>query len=210
MHSFGALVSDVWTDIHRIRHNIRRDDHPCQLPIRLLERIVLMSTDPGDVVLDAFLGTGTTAIAAKMLGRHFVGIDIDPEYAKMAKEKIEKVDVTMYKGYYVSRFLGNIQSIRDIDAAINISCSELPRQAICNSVVAAVAGIKVRLVRRLPLSGEFKGIFCNGSMFVRGNDKDPGCTILAADLCFLGCYGLIRGLVKLNAYLIHAGTYLLA
>ncbi len=117
MHSFGALISDVWTDIHRIRHSVRRDEHPCQLPIPLLERIVLMSTDPGDVVLDPFLGTGTTAIAAKTLGRHFVGIDIDPEYAKMAQEKIENIDVTMYKGYYVSRFLGNIQSIRDIDAA---------------------------------------------------------------------------------------------
>jgi tRNA G37 N-methylase Trm5 len=76
-----------------------------------------MSTDPGDVVLDPFLGTGTTAIAAKTLGRHFVGIDIDPEYAKMAEKKIENVDVTMYRDYYVSRFLGNIQSIRDIDAA---------------------------------------------------------------------------------------------
>jgi site-specific DNA-methyltransferase (adenine-specific) len=75
-----------------------------------------MSTDPGDVVLDPFLGTGTTAIAAKTLGRHFVGIDIDPEYAKMATEKVENVDVTMYKGYYVSSFLGNMQSIRDIDA----------------------------------------------------------------------------------------------
>jgi len=116
MHSFGALVSDVWTDIHRIRHSVRRDEHPCQLPVPLLERIVLMSTDPGDVVLDPFLGTGTTAIAAKTLGRHFVGIDIDPEYAKMATEKVENVDVTMYKGYYVSSFLGNIQSIRDIDA----------------------------------------------------------------------------------------------
>jgi len=117
MHPFGALVSDVWTDIHRIRHSIRRDDHPCQLPIPLLERIVLMSTDPGDIVLDPFLGTGTTAVAAKKLGRHFVGIDVDPEYAKIANEKIENVAVTMYKGYYVSSFLGKIQSIRDIDAA---------------------------------------------------------------------------------------------
>jgi site-specific DNA-methyltransferase (adenine-specific) len=116
MHSFGALVSDVWTDIHRIRHSVRRDGHPCQLPIPLLERIVLMSTDPGDVVLDPFLGTGTTAIAAKTLGRHFVGIDIDPEYAKIADEKIESTDVTMYRGYYISFFLGKIQSIRDIDA----------------------------------------------------------------------------------------------
>lgn len=116
MHSFGSLVSDVWTDIHRIRHSVRRDEHPCQLPLPILERIVLMSTDPGDVVLDPFLGTGTTAIAAKTLGRHFVGIDVDPKYSKIAREKIKNVRASTYKGYYVSRFLGKIQSIRDIDA----------------------------------------------------------------------------------------------
>jgi site-specific DNA-methyltransferase (adenine-specific) len=117
MHPFGALVSDVWTDIHRIRHNVRRDEHPCQLPIPLLERIVLMSTDPGDVVLDPFLGTGTTAIAAKALGRHFIGIDIDHEYVELAKHKLRKVRETTYMGYFVSYFLGKVQSIRDIDAA---------------------------------------------------------------------------------------------
>jgi len=117
MHPFGALVSDVWTDIHRIRHNVRRDEHPCQLPIPLLERIVLMSTDPGDIVFDPFLGTGTTAIAAKTLGRHFIGIDIDPQYSEIAGNKLAKVKETKYKGYYVSYFLHKIQSIRDIDAA---------------------------------------------------------------------------------------------
>ncbi len=117
MHPFGTLVSDVWTDIHRIRHNVRRDEHPCQLPIHFMERIVLMSTDPGDVVLDPFLGTGTTAIAAKALGRHFVGIEIDPEYVEIAKKKLIYVEPSKYKGYYVSHFLDKIQSIRDIDAA---------------------------------------------------------------------------------------------
>ena len=69
LHPFGPLVSDSWTDIHRIKHNKYRDKHPCQLPIHLLERIILMSTDEDDIVLDPFLGTGTTAIAAKRLGR---------------------------------------------------------------------------------------------------------------------------------------------
>lgn len=116
MHPFGALISDVWTDIHRIRHNVRRDEHPCQLPIPILERIVLMSTDPGDIVLDPFLGTGTTAIAAKTLGRRFIGIDIGPEYAEIAGEKLAKVQESVYQGVYVSYFLGKIQSIRDVDA----------------------------------------------------------------------------------------------
>jgi site-specific DNA-methyltransferase (adenine-specific) len=117
MHPFGALVSDVWTDIHRIRHNVRRDEHPCQLPIHLLERIVLMSTDAGDIVLDPFLGTGTSAIAAKALGRHYVGIELDSEYVTIAEDKLAKVTPSLYEGYYVSYFLDKIQSIRDIDAA---------------------------------------------------------------------------------------------
>ena len=82
----GEKLSDVWSDIHRIKHNKRRDEHPCQLPIHLLERVILMSTDPGDVVLDPFLGTGTTAIAAKKLGRRFIGI----EYVRMAQSRLRK------------------------------------------------------------------------------------------------------------------------
>jgi site-specific DNA-methyltransferase (adenine-specific) len=117
MHPFGALVSDVWTDIHRIRHNVRRDEHPCQLPIPILERVVLMSTDPGDIVLDPFLGTGTTAIAAKTLGRHFVGIDLDSEYVGIANDKLTKAHETTFQGFYVSYFLDKIQSIRNVDAA---------------------------------------------------------------------------------------------
>lgn len=117
MHPFGTLLSDVWTDIHRIRHNARRDEHPCQLPIPLLERLVLMITDPGDVVLDPFLGTGTTAIAAKALGRHYIGIELDPEYVKIAKQKLAHVRPSLFEGYFVSQYLGKIQSIRDVDAA---------------------------------------------------------------------------------------------
>ena len=69
LHPFGPLVSDIWSDIHRIRHNKHRDPHLCQLPVHLLERLILMSTDEGDVVLDPFMGTGTTAVAAARLGR---------------------------------------------------------------------------------------------------------------------------------------------
>ncbi|MGC8964308.1 MAG: DNA-methyltransferase [Brevinematia bacterium] len=115
MHPFGPLVSDVWTDIHRIRHKKRRDEHPCQLPIHLLERLLLMSTDEGDIVLDPFIGTGTTAIAAKKLGRKFIGIDIDPKYVEITNKKLEETVPTVINGCYVSNFLGNVITIRDKD-----------------------------------------------------------------------------------------------
>lgn len=104
-HPFGVLLSDVWTDIHRIRHLKRRDTHPCQLPIPLLERLILMTTEAGDIVLDPFMGTGTTAIAAKRLGRHFIGIEIDPEYVKLAIKKLEATEVTKLNGCFVSIYL---------------------------------------------------------------------------------------------------------
>jgi site-specific DNA-methyltransferase (adenine-specific) len=115
IHPFGTLVSDVWTDIHRIRHNLRRDEHPCQLPVHLLERLILMATDENDVVLDPFIGTGTTAVAAKKLGRRYIGIDIDPKYVNISKMNLEEATQTLLNGCYVSIFLGKIVTIRDKD-----------------------------------------------------------------------------------------------
>ncbi len=115
MHRFGPLVSDVWTDIHRIRHKKRRDEHPCQLPIPLLERLLLMSTDEGDIVLDPFIGTGTTAIAAKRLSRKYIGIDIDPKYIEITKRKLEETEPIVINGCYVSYYLNRVITIRGKD-----------------------------------------------------------------------------------------------
>ncbi len=116
LHPFGPLVSDVWTDIHRIKHNKYRDEHPCQLPIHLLERIILMSSDEGDIILDPFNGTGTTALAAKRLGRKYIGFDIDAKYIEICRRKLgmEEADSRLGKTR-VSFFLDNIVTIRDID-----------------------------------------------------------------------------------------------
>lgn len=116
LHPFGPLISDVWTDIHRVKHNKYRDDHPCQLPVHLLERIVLMSTDEGDIVLDPFSGTGTTALAAKRLGRNFIGIDLDKEYVKISENKLQQEESNSKIGnIWVSFFLDEIVTIRDTD-----------------------------------------------------------------------------------------------
>ncbi|MFH0803622.1 MAG: transcriptional repressor LexA [Candidatus Tagabacteria bacterium] len=99
INPFGTLLSDVWMDIHRIRHNTRRDAHPCQLPEPLLERLILMTTDEKDVVLDPFIGAGTTALTAKRLGRNYIGIDIDLKYKKIVADKIKKVNYRSSNGY---------------------------------------------------------------------------------------------------------------
>lgn len=115
MHYLGPLSSDVWIDIHRIRHKKRRDEHPCQLPVHLLERLILMTTDKGDIVLDPFVGTGTTAVAAKKLGRKYIAIDIDPKYIEITNKNLERSYETKLSGCYVSMFLGKIVTIRDKD-----------------------------------------------------------------------------------------------
>lgn len=116
LHPFGPLISDVWTDIHRIRHNKYRDEHPCQLPIHLLERIILMSSDECNIILDPFIGTGTTAIAAKRLGRKYIGFDIDENYVNITlnKLKLEESNSKLGKSW-VSFYLHEVITLRDID-----------------------------------------------------------------------------------------------
>jgi len=116
LHPFGPLVSDVWTDIHRIKHNGKRDSHPCQLPIHLMDRLILMTTDENDIVLDPFSGTGTTAISAKRLGRKYIGFELDEKYVKISQQKLEQVKSDFEIGkIWVSFYLRDIVTIRDND-----------------------------------------------------------------------------------------------
>lgn len=65
--------------------------HPCQKPERLTAYLVALASAPGDVVLDPFAGSGTTGAVAVSLGRRFVGIELSPEYCRMAEERIGSV-----------------------------------------------------------------------------------------------------------------------
>ena len=116
LHPFGPLVSDVWADLHRVRHSRHRDDHPCQLPIPLLERLTLLSTDEGDLILDPFMGTGTTAVAAARLGRRHLGFELSPEYADIGRGKVARISANSRLGdAWVSFHLGQPVTIRDAD-----------------------------------------------------------------------------------------------
>ncbi|MBD3308352.1 hypothetical protein GF339_18085 [candidate division KSB3 bacterium] len=86
-----TILHDIWWDIHRIKHRRDRDYHPCQLPQPLMERIIRLATDPGDVVLDAFAGTGTTPLTALQLGRQYVAIELDANYVTIMQEKIAQL-----------------------------------------------------------------------------------------------------------------------
>jgi modification methylase len=80
------------TGEERLRHRNGKKLHPTQKPEALLARVILASSRPGDLVLDPFCGTGTTAAVAKRLGRCFIGIERDAGYAKAAEERVAAVE----------------------------------------------------------------------------------------------------------------------
>jgi site-specific DNA-methyltransferase (cytosine-N4-specific) len=93
----GRLCPDVW-QISSERHSHKENGkvkvalHPTVKPIALMERIVLASTNEGDVVLDFFAGSGSTLVAAKRHKRNFVGCDADPQFVKIAKQRLKSVE----------------------------------------------------------------------------------------------------------------------
>jgi len=86
----GKNPSDVW-EIPNVKSNhIEKTEHPCQFPVELIERLVLSMTNPGDWVLDPFIGTGTTAIAALLHDRKAIGAEIFAKYNEITRQRIEK------------------------------------------------------------------------------------------------------------------------
>lgn len=85
-------LTDIWHDIHRDRRAGRRastiQGHPCPTPETLIDRLIRLMTNPGDVVLDAFAGVGTTALVAGRLGRNFICIEQDENYIITAERRI--------------------------------------------------------------------------------------------------------------------------
>jgi len=86
----GKLPGDVWNEFPRVcgTYKERVGWHPCQMPVRLLERIILACSNPGDLVLDPFAGSGTTLVAAARHGRRFVGVELSQVYARRAARRV--------------------------------------------------------------------------------------------------------------------------
>jgi len=75
-----------------------------------------MTTDENDIVLDPFMGTGTTAVAAKHLGRNYIGFEIDRNYVRIAKDKIDDVQTNSRIGdSWISFYLNEPRTIRNVD-----------------------------------------------------------------------------------------------
>ena len=87
----GVPLDDVWLDVHSIQHlsfSKEKLGYPTQKPEALLSRLIQVSSNKGDLVLDPFCGSGTTVAAAHKLGRRWVGIDVSPAACKLATRRM--------------------------------------------------------------------------------------------------------------------------
>jgi site-specific DNA-methyltransferase (adenine-specific) len=98
--------SNIWTDLTVPFWSMPENtDHPTQKPEKLLAKIILASSKPGDLVLDPFLGSGTTSVVAKKLGRRYVGIEIDEKYCCLAGKRLAMADQDRaIQGYFDAVF----------------------------------------------------------------------------------------------------------
>lgn len=88
-----TAASNLWTDLTIPFWSMPENtDHPTQKPEKLLAKVILASSPPSGVVFDPFLGSGTTSVVAKKLGRQYVGIEIDPMYACLAEKRLALAD----------------------------------------------------------------------------------------------------------------------
>lgn len=88
-----AVMANVF-DADSYRHgNPNKNGHPTQKPVSVISPLIRASSAPGDIVFDCFLGSGTTAVAAKQLGRKYIGIEINPDYCKIAEQRLAQEEL---------------------------------------------------------------------------------------------------------------------
>ena len=100
--------SNFWDDITVPFWSMAENTaHPTQKPEKLLAKLILASSAPGDTVLDPFLGSGTTSVTAKKLDRHYIGIELEPHYCVWAEQRLECAEtdrrIQGYDGVFYSR-----------------------------------------------------------------------------------------------------------
>jgi len=88
----GTEDQTLLTGSGNIRNNVMKNNHPTVKPIKLMEYLIKLVTTENAIVLDPFLGSGTTAVAAKQLGRNYIGIEMSQEYCTIAYNRIKSLD----------------------------------------------------------------------------------------------------------------------
>ena len=99
LHSDGISLKDVWTDISPVRHSKYKqmERGANTLSTKILDRVVTISTEPGDLVVDPFLGSGTTAIVCEYYGRRWTGSEIEQTYADLIVERLSSPEICAHQ-----------------------------------------------------------------------------------------------------------------
>jgi DNA modification methylase len=109
----GKNPGDVWGDIKQLTYKSkelldRNFLNTIQKPLKLIERVVKASSKEGDLVLDPFMGTGTTALICKNLKRNFIGFEIDPKLIAVCEKRLKNSDEEMKKEYNLFSILNKV------------------------------------------------------------------------------------------------------
>ena len=86
---YKSRIGNLWTDVV-CNEAWERSLHPTQKTVEVMEKVLALSTNEGDTVLDPFLGSGTTAVACERMGRNCVGIEISEEYCEIARKRVQE------------------------------------------------------------------------------------------------------------------------
>jgi site-specific DNA-methyltransferase (adenine-specific) len=136
----GRLPDDVWGEFPRVCGTFRERAgfHGCQMPEALLSRIILASSNPGDLVLDPFVGSGTTVVAAKRLGRDYIGIDLSKSYVKHTRTRLANVQNELGQGPSPTGWPQlHIDMLLQLYRETNVSLTNLLPNTVAMRVIAA-------------------------------------------------------------------------
>jgi DNA modification methylase len=88
----GKAIGCVFRENRLSPNHPKAVEHPTQKPLGIFYKLASISSDESDIILDPFCGSGTTCVAAKMLGRHYIGIDISEKYCEIARKRVEAAE----------------------------------------------------------------------------------------------------------------------
>ena len=111
-------MRDVWTLPAIAKWEKSCGKHPTQKPLCVLSRIIQASTEPGAWVLDPFTGSSTTGIAANLLGRRFLGIDMEDKFLEISKARREELDNLSLRTEYLEKLQKQAKLFEDKDIRV--------------------------------------------------------------------------------------------
>ncbi len=201
----GLFAGDIWTSTEMMLHSQSSEDigYPTQKPEALIERIIIASSNPGDLVFDCFMGSGTTQAIAMKLGRRFIGADINlgavqtttKRLLKIAKETQNNLleDKTIYNGFEVYN-VNNYEIFRNPIEARSILLQALEVEPFESSSVydGEKDGRMVKIVpsdvNRIATKADLKGFVANlpYKVFERRKEENPNEPVLKLTVVCMG------------------------